>query len=157
VHHINPHDFLRRNFVDTNGDVAMLCVPILLLAIFVPMTSQAGQLATLFLVVFAAWSLPTNQFHQWAHMANPPRMVAFLQRYGIILTPRQHLGHHTAPHLQNYCIISGWCNPTLAKIDFFRKLETGISFVTGLKPRAEETESNISGHHSEEIHEALRV
>src|SRR5437868_7988874 len=25
VHHVNPDDFLRRNFIDTNGDVAMMC------------------------------------------------------------------------------------------------------------------------------------
>ena len=30
VHHVNPDDFLRRRFVDTNGDVAFLAVPVLL-------------------------------------------------------------------------------------------------------------------------------
>jgi hypothetical protein len=29
VHHINPDDFLRRRFIDTNGDVAFLAVPLL--------------------------------------------------------------------------------------------------------------------------------
>ena len=29
VHHVNPDDFLRRDFVDCNGDVAMLNTPIL--------------------------------------------------------------------------------------------------------------------------------
>src|SRR5687767_13831093 len=27
IHHINPDDFLRRTFVDTNGDVALLALP----------------------------------------------------------------------------------------------------------------------------------
>ena len=29
VHHVNPEDFLRRRFVDTNGDVAFLAIPVL--------------------------------------------------------------------------------------------------------------------------------
>ena len=36
VHHINPDDFLRRDFIDCNGDVAMLNVPILMTALAIP-------------------------------------------------------------------------------------------------------------------------
>jgi hypothetical protein len=34
VHHLNPGDFLRRDFIDCNGDVALLQIPILALALF---------------------------------------------------------------------------------------------------------------------------
>src|SRR5687768_8625728 len=30
IHHVNPDDFLRRRFIDTNGDVAAVAVPFLL-------------------------------------------------------------------------------------------------------------------------------
>src|SRR5688572_429693 len=37
VHHVNPHDFLRRDFIDCNGDVAMLTIPLFLAALFLPL------------------------------------------------------------------------------------------------------------------------
>jgi plasmanylethanolamine desaturase len=64
VHHLNPDDFLRRDFVDCNGDVAMLNIPILMAALAMP-ESTLGGAAKLALVTFALVSLPTNQVHQW--------------------------------------------------------------------------------------------
>jgi hypothetical protein len=138
VHHVNPHDFLRRNFVDTNGDVAMFCLPLLLVAFTIPLTTASGRFGAALLVAFCCWSLPTNQFHQWAHMPRPPKFVRFLQRCGLILGRQHHQVHHDAPYATNYCIINGWCNRSLAKVDFFRRMESYISFVTGLTPRSEE-------------------
>jgi plasmanylethanolamine desaturase len=71
VHHVNPDDFLRRNFVDCNGDVAMLTTPLFAVALLVPVTSEGGTAVTLALVSFAMTMLPTNQVHQWAHMPVP--------------------------------------------------------------------------------------
>ena len=138
LHHINPDDFLRRNFVDTNGDVAMFCMPVLLWAWFIPLTSAGGRLSAVFLVSFCFWSLPTNQIHQWAHMPNPPYLVKILQRCKLILGAQHHMGHHHAPFSQNYCIINGWCNGVLARLSFFPVVEGWISILTGLIPRAEE-------------------
>ena len=82
VHHINPGDFLRRDFIDCNGDVAMLVVPMLAGGFWIPLGTPGSDLAGVFLTSFAAWMLPTNQVHQWAHMPDPPRLVAWLQRRG---------------------------------------------------------------------------
>jgi plasmanylethanolamine desaturase len=71
VHHINPDDFLHRDVIDCNGDVAMLNVPILVIALVLPDTRLNGAVS-LALVVFAMVSLPTNQVHQWAHMPMAP-------------------------------------------------------------------------------------
>ena len=43
VHHVNPDDFLRRNFIDTNGDVAMVVIPFLIPGLFLPLDSGAGR------------------------------------------------------------------------------------------------------------------
>ena len=46
VHHVNPDDFLRRRFVDTNGDVAALAIPLLLALLRMPLeTAWAGAFA----------------------------------------------------------------------------------------------------------------
>lgn len=130
VHHANPEDLLERDFVDCNGDVALLaCLPL------------AGAFAAppplaAFLFALGAVSLPTNQVHQWAHRTDPPRLVAWLQRRGAILSHTAHARHHRAPHTSHYCIATGWCNRALGACGFFRGLERGITALTGIEPRA---------------------
>jgi ubiquitin-conjugating enzyme E2 variant len=138
VHHINPHDFLRRDFIDCNGDVAMLVLPMLAAAMLIPLGTAGGDVAGVFLVSLAAWMLPTNQVHQWAHMPDPPRLVRWLQRHGVILSREAHQEHHASPYVVNYCIATGWCNRWLTTRRVFPRLERVISRVTGMLPRADE-------------------
>jgi plasmanylethanolamine desaturase len=138
VHHINPHDFLHRDFIDCNGDVAMLVLPILAASTLIPLATPIGAAAAIFLWSFAAWTLPTNQVHQWAHMPEPPRMVAWLQRRGVILSREAHHEHHVSPYVVNYCIATGWCNRWLTARQVFPRLERTIARVTGILPRADE-------------------
>jgi ubiquitin-conjugating enzyme E2 variant len=137
VHHINPADFLDRDLVDCNGDVAMLNIPVLVIALLQPDTALGG-VASVGLLAFAAVSLPTNQVHQWAHMPSPPRMVRWLQRRGVILSSAAHAQHHDEPYVANYCIATGWCNRWLATIGFFPACERLVMRTTGLEPRADE-------------------
>ena len=138
VHHVNPEDFLTRDFVDCNGDVAMLNIPTLIAALIVPVTSEEGSAIALALAVFAAVSLPTNQVHQWAHMPSPPAAVLWLQRRGAILSIEDHGRHHRAPYVANYCIATGWCNRWLTAVDFFPRCERLVTNVFGLEPREDE-------------------
>ena len=125
VHHVNPDDFLKRDFVDCNGDVAMLNIPILMVALAIPETTLGGTVS-LALVTFSIVSLPTNQVHQWAHMPSPPRLVSWLQRHGIILSSGAHGSHHRAPYVANYCIATGWLNPLLDRMRVFHELERRV-------------------------------
>jgi ubiquitin-conjugating enzyme E2 variant len=138
VHHVNPDDFLRRSFVDCNGDVAMLNTPMLIAALVVPVETGAGAALSLALTAFAAASLPTNQVHQWAHMPAPPAAVQWLQRQRIILSRGDHARHHQAPHVANYCIATGWCNRPLTAMGFFSWCERLVTWHFGLEPRADE-------------------
>jgi plasmanylethanolamine desaturase len=138
VHHVNPDDFLRRNFADCNGDVAMLNTPILLAALAVPVSSESGAALSLALMVFAATSLPTNQVHQWAHMPAPPAAVRWLQHWRIILSTDDHARHHQEPYVANYCIATGWCNRSLAGLGFFPACERLITKCFGIEPRSDE-------------------
>ncbi len=138
VHHVNPRDFLRRDFVDCNGDVALITCPIFAAAWFVPVSEEVGRLVVAFLVAFAAASLPTNQVHQWAHRPDPPRLVGWLQRARVILPRADHERHHVPPHVSNYCIATGWCNRALGALGFWARLERWISRLTGAVPRRDE-------------------
>lgn len=138
VHHVNPDDFLRRRFIDTNGDVAFIVVPILAAACLLPLATAADLACAVFVTAFCAVGLLTNQTHQWAHMANPPLPVRALQKSGVILGRRAHAQHHFPPYVDHYCIATGWCNWPLTAIDFFRRLERLVSRVTGHQPRHDE-------------------
>lgn len=140
VHHINPADFLRRQFIDTNGDVAFLAIPVLLAAFRIPLTSNSSIAAAVFVTSFSAVGLMTNQIHQWAHMRSAPAPVRWLQRFGIILSHEAHEQHHYPPYVQNYCIATGWCNRPFKAIRFFSRLEAIITWLTGLQPRHDEVQ-----------------
>jgi len=143
VHHAKPEDLLGSHFFTTFADSAFAMLPVLIATLFIPLGTLAGQLAALFLVAVSVAFLPTNQIHKWSHMKQPPRWVAWLQRRNIILSPDHHGEHHAPPHTDNYCITTGWCNPLLRRIGFFRKMEWLITKLTGFKPRHEHEENEV--------------
>ena len=135
VHHINPDDFLRRSFVDTNGDVAFLAAVLLAALLLIPLEARwAAPLAT-FGLAFCGIGMLTNQIHQWAHMPAPPPLVRILQDAGIILGRAEHAVHHGRPYDAHYCITTGWCNRPLEAVGFYRGLERMIERLTGARPR----------------------
>jgi plasmanylethanolamine desaturase len=139
VHHVNPDDFLDRRFIDTNGDTALLVIPILLGATLIPLDGAWQYSATVSITTFGAMGMLTNQIHQWAHMQRPPLAVRTLQNCRLILRPSDHGRHHNPPFASNYCIATGWCNRPLEAIVFFQRMEQVVTWVTGLKPRHDES------------------
>jgi plasmanylethanolamine desaturase len=135
VHHINPDDFLQRRFVDTNGDVAVLAVPVILGFLAVPLEAGWGGPIAVFGLAFCGIGMMTNQIHQWAHMLSPPLLIRVLQFCGLVLGRSEHAEHHERPYDAHYCITTGWCNGPLEAIGFFRRLEAAITRLTGARPR----------------------
>jgi ubiquitin-conjugating enzyme E2 variant len=144
VHHDKPKDLLGSHFFTTNSDAALANLPFLLIAFCMPLGTEGGRLAALFLVCVGTCGLPTSQIHKWAHAARPPHWVAWLQRRRLILGPAHHTRHHAAPHTLNYCITTGWCNRFLDRIGFFPRLERVVSRITGWTPRHED---EANDHH----------
>jgi hypothetical protein len=138
VHHVNPDDFLRRSFIDTNGEVAVLAIPVLLAFLAVPLDAAWGRAVAVFGLAFCGIGSMTNQIHQWAHMPSPPRSVRILQSFGLFLGRVEHAAHHERPYDGHYCITTGWCNGPLEKIAFFRHLEWIVTRVTGMTARQDD-------------------
>lgn len=132
-HHLHPRDMLRSPFVTTNGDAAMVACFILGAAFLMPLDSF-GWVAV-FVVATGAWGLPTSQIHKWAHDPRPPYVIRWLQGAGLILQPQNHQRHHRSPFASHYCITTGWCNPILERVRFWKALERVVSWVSGLQPR----------------------
>lgn len=135
VHHINPDDFLRRRFIDANGDVALVTIPALIALLAVPLDCVWGSRLAVFGFGFCGVGSMTNQIHQWSHMAVPPWPVRILQSARLLLGREAHARHHRRPYDRHYCITTGWCNRPLEMIGFFRRLEAAITRVTGAVPR----------------------
>jgi plasmanylethanolamine desaturase len=138
VHHLYPEDFLRRRFLDTNGDVAALTIPVLLGLFFMPRDTGSQQAIGVFGVGFCGMAMMTNQIHQWAHTASPPPPVRVLQELRLLLPPEAHATHHDRPYDAHYCITTGWCNRPLEAVAFFPRLEAVITRLTGAVPRQDE-------------------
>jgi hypothetical protein len=135
VHHINPDDFLRRRFVDTNGEVAAIAAPVLSILIAIPLDTRWGAPVAVFGLAFCGLGSLTNQIHQWSHMPSPPAFIRALQACGLLLGRDAHSAHHARPYDHHYCITTGWCNRPLDAIGFFRRLESAITALTGMTPR----------------------
>jgi hypothetical protein len=77
LHHVNPDDFLRRSFLDTNGDAAAGMVPILALLLWMPLDTTQWQAAGPFLFALCAFGGLTNQIHQWHTCRRRRRLSAY--------------------------------------------------------------------------------
>lgn len=138
VHHVNPADFLKRRFIDTNGDLAFLMSLVLTASLAMPADTAWSAFWAVFVAAMAAVGMMTNQIHQWAHMRRAPAPIRALQRAGVILSYGAHCAHHRGDHTTNYCIAMGWCNAPLQALRFFSVLERCLTKCTGAQPRADE-------------------
>jgi ubiquitin-conjugating enzyme E2 variant len=135
-HHEHPGAMLERHWTLVNREPAFAAV-LLLLSLPLAQSALAGNpflQASLF--SFVAYGASANQLHCWAHQPRPPRAVRLAQRWGLVLSPRRHARHHRAPNTAAYCISTGWLNPALDRLDFWRALERLVSRITGATARA---------------------
>jgi len=130
-HHLYPRDICTHNLVETVGNVCILALPVLSLSLLLMWISDHGLLAfgVLCTALVSAATVATNQFHKWAHQESPSALARWLQRKRLVLNPSHHDVHHTSPFEMHYCITTGWLNPLLNKIKFFRRLEATLLFV----------------------------
>ncbi|MBA3548884.1 MAG: hypothetical protein H0T76_20565 [Nannocystis sp.] len=123
-HHVDPLAITRHDFLEVNGANCAMSLPIVIATYL--LLPVGANLLTLFLgayvVLFLFGIFLTNQFHSWAHVADPPRVIRALQRSGLILGPEHHQRHHTPPFNTYYCITSGWLNPWLARTRLWERI-----------------------------------
>lgn len=137
-HHVDPTAITRHDFVQTNGSNCAGALLVVGPCAFADL-SMSGPWQLFFMAFLTALAFSvflTNQFHKWAHQAKRNRFVRWLQRAKLILSPEHHGLHHARPFSHAYCITTGWLNPLLEKIRFFRGLEWLIEKVTGNQARA---------------------
>jgi len=137
-HHLAPTAMCHHDIFETNGDNCMITLPFMLLAAVMKQDSLYSLFIHNFLVLLCVWVALTNQIHKWSHTYRPSSFVSFLQNYRVIVSKQEHAVHHKNPFDKYYCITNGWLNPLLASIDFWKRLEGVVTFITGVVPREDD-------------------
>ena len=115
-HHRKPGGIRSGTYWETNRVcIALASVTACILLLFGVHAWEAYAI-----VVLASQS---NQVHLWAHSANPPRPIGWLQRYGILQSAAHHAEHHKRPYASRFCTMTNFLNPVLDEIGFWRGLE----------------------------------
>jgi len=139
-HHVDPYRITHHDIIETNGDNCMITVLPLALLSFVNI--RDGNNSDLFIVSFVMllciWVSFTNQIHKWAHTLKPNGAIRFLQEIKFVLSRKDHQIHHHTPFDRYYCITTGWLNPLLGSISFWKRMENLIEDVTQEKPRKDD-------------------
>ena len=145
-HHLDQDAITRHDFIETNGATALILVPVILgVHLSLPHDGSAWTRlhyqGALFALSVNLFVFVTNQIHKCSHLERPPRLVRLLQSLRVILPATHHQGHHTGQHTSRYCITTGWLNPLLDRIRFFRAFERAIQAIFAFEPR----EDDLSG------------
>lgn len=144
-HHRDPSSMLDHDWISVNGEpatagfVALIGFGLLppdFLSSHVAIAGPGTQVfaSALFLSLIGV-SAFTNQLHYWAHAVHPPGFIKRLQRAGLILSRVEHAEHHRSPHMHGYCISTGWLNRPLDAIQFWRRIESCLTAISGVEPR----------------------
>ena len=132
-HHKYPWTITKRQF---SNNIHKTCVaPLVFTTPTLALSDRPTDLV--FVGVFTALVVLSQQFHAWSHMKKSelPAIVLKAQEMGVFVARRDHGQHHKAPFEGHYCIVSGYWNPILDDSGFFRKLEKFIYKQTGVAPR----------------------
>lgn len=74
----------------------------------VPVMLAATWFESSFWLAAGSFAILAQIPHYYAHVPNPPAAVKLLQRWGLIITPEHHAGHHSGDFDRNFCIFTGW-------------------------------------------------
>lgn len=141
-HHVDQMAITRHDIIETNGDNCMSIAPALVIMAFLPIHPSGvfGVVMHSFVLTLSIFIALTNQFHKWSHERKRHPIVQFLMSNNLILSHRAHKLHHKDEFDVGYCITTGWLNPPLDAINFWRVLEKVVTLTTGAIPRANDAD-----------------
>jgi hypothetical protein len=145
-HHTDPMGICGHNFVETNGNSCISCIPMLMLGIAIDPMQHLFLVTLIFGTAVGVFG--TNQFHSWAHQPEVPWYARWLQRTRLVLGPVHHERHHSGDFDSYYCITNGWMNPFMERTGVFRRFEARFPPTV----RAAETAATMTDHATQDSH-----
>ena len=118
-HHVRPCRTAEVGFyVSAYRPALFVALPMITLSSVLLVPAIAA--AAFFWIGFFSMLVP--QAHKLAHMSEIHSVAVCLQKSRLILHPGSHQMHHD-DNSQSYCVLTGWLNPTLDRIRFWRLME----------------------------------
>lgn len=112
-HHSIPDDLVRKDFVDTCGDLNVVAAIIIAFNLIVLDFSKGG-----FVFIMFGMKILMGYFGQYSHRSGHAvgsglsPLARALQKNGLMMSTKEHWAHHQEPHEYNFCHI-GYCNPVI--------------------------------------------
>jgi ubiquitin-conjugating enzyme E2 variant len=138
-HHIHPNRIFQYRLWHDAGVLSwfsfLISAPVVAVVLTgpTPMPFEAGLV--LAAVVASLEIVLMLEFHKCGHRLKRSPLVRALQWAHVLLSPGQHLRHHSGHHDRNYCIITGIFDQTAGRLGAWRLLERIVSYFTGWVPR----------------------
>jgi len=132
-HHRQPWIITEREFCNNIHGIALPAIPLLVLAL----AAGSGPQYFAFISILSTGIVLSQHLHRWSHMKAQalPGVVVWMQDRNLILSRKGHGAHHKQPFDCNYCIVTGWMNPVLDRLQFFPGVERVLNERTGVVPR----------------------
>lgn len=130
LHHHKPTAFTSNSWL-RSADV------LLVMAAVIIAVAWALDVLTWQLLLFVAIGVNANEIHKWAHIPAARRypVVRFLQRLGVLQTPRHHARHHVGSKDSHYCAVTNMVNPVVDALGVWRGLEKGVEWLFEVRKR----------------------
>ena len=118
-HHAHPGRTAEVGFFTSAWRPALLVSsPLIAFSILAPL--PVWLRAVVFWIGFLSMLVP--QTHKEAHLGKRPAPIAALQTLRLVIHPSSHQAHHN-DNTQSFCVFTGWLNPPLDRLRFWRGLE----------------------------------
>lgn len=132
LHHYAPRALLAKSWWNSSRTLLVIALCIAGVA------WSAGALSWMLLLGLGL-GVNMNQIHKWSHQSprRIPAPVRWLQRLGVLQSPRQHRAHHLDTRDTNYCILSDYVNPMLERVRFWSAMEWLLARGFGITRRGD--------------------
>ncbi len=126
-HHVRPARTAEVGFfVSAHRPALFVTLPLVTMSSVLALPAIAA--AAIFWTGFFSMLVP--QTHKEAHLHEHHPITAWLQKSRLILHPVSHQMHHD-DNAQCYCVFTGWLNPVLDRIRFWRLMERVFKALRG--------------------------
>jgi ubiquitin-conjugating enzyme E2 variant len=132
LHHYAPRALLANSW--WNSSRTLLVIALLIAGVAWWTDALSWQL-----VLGLSLGVNMNQIHKWSHQSprRIPVLVRWLQRLGVLQSPKQHRAHHLDTRETNYCVLTDYVNPVLERVRFWSALEWLLARGFGITRRGD--------------------
>ena len=116
VHHLSPRTLGRRSLLRMTLPIVVFgTFPSTLVILVLGESTLLHADVSLFCLVVLAAGTIAQYAHACTHKREVPPVIKALQACHLLLTEREHQGHHVDPQ-RDFCLLNGWANPLINRV-----------------------------------------